>query len=69
MDRYAKEAVEEVLLYYSMADLSIESVLDQHIQGCVEVDKVCERFCFDSGLLNSVETSCSLNNKFLEAEK
>lgn len=40
---FAVDDVEEVMLYYTMAGLSFENIVDQHIKGCIEVDKVCDR--------------------------
>ena len=38
--RYATEGVDDVILYYTMANLSIEEILDHHIQEQVDFEKV-----------------------------
>ena len=52
---FAVDDVEEVMLYYTMAGLSFENIVDQHIEGCIEVDKVCDRLQFGNGFENIVD--------------
>ena len=57
--RYAADDVDSVNLFYTMADLSIEEILDHHIQTPVDIEKLKER-TFGNGLL------CYLNNIFFK---
>lgn len=38
--RYAVDDVDDVNLYYTMANLSVEEILDEHVQAPVDVEKV-----------------------------
>jgi hypothetical protein len=51
--RYAVDDLDCVHLFYTMADLSIEEILDYHVQAPVEIEKVEKTFSFES-LLHSV---------------
>ena len=46
--RYATDDVDSVNLFYTMADLSVEEILDHHIQTPVDIEKVENNFyCFE----------------------
>ncbi|XP_028394225.1 uncharacterized protein LOC114518433 [Dendronephthya gigantea] len=57
--RYAADDLEDVVLYYNMANLSIEEILDELVDNPVDVDKLKEK-TFGKGLL------CYLNYFFFK---